>query len=1000
MAVTNFQSVISTQSLGTADVDKLAQSFDKLSGAIDGAGKKSSTINQHPGFADFAAKVKAGIENPLGAIGSAAEGALKTLGPFGVGIGVAAVALGALVKVGLDAGRELGALGDRIGDIAVRTGLTVKEVGEFSLAMKLAGGDISSIEGLMRKLSQGLAAGGEEGRAASEGLRDLGIKTRDLQGNIRPSSDILVQLSERLSAIKDPAQQMALAVKALGRGAVEALPDLLELSEKLKRAKELGLAPSEEDVKRWSGYQQQIAEVDAAWDQLVRKLKEPLVATISFLLKRGNESNIGGMGAGSELSLLGIEGTSTVEDFNRQLGIGANAVQGPNYYESRSAHTAQLGAAKSLDEFLNNNANLENANRQLAQLKTKLDAARSAAQQMAESKTIDPKVYDETRQKIELAEASYKRQSDLVKLLTKDEEKRLAILEKQHELLLKGEQFLTIGTGATAVVVTQDEIEKRNSAAIDLGRLRSIPRSGMTPGELQALREAELKPLEAGLQNAGSAGAFFVSPSSQRVGPAVIDNEHQLTPEEIGQRLKLAVDSARQISALEAEGIRSEAEFAARLVELRAGPGGELEAARQVADIRLRALEEEVARTGDLDRLRIEGLQIQLELEGRIAELQKRRLDEVRNLGANFFDAALGGGKGLQQFSKSILLDQGRKLAGNAAVELFGGASANIGLSGKIFQGTMLGKDPLKDVKNPVVMATDANSTATDKNTTAIDKLTAALSAARSGAVSPSGAGGAFTPSFSTFANIVKQVKAGEQIGLGTADAYGMVRNSSGLVLRGPAGGSGGAFPISDQELTAIKDSYGMSSSAQAAMNVGGGKFTAAKGIGMAGAVAGGAFGAYSGFKEGGAHGALAGVSSILGAASMIPGPQQPFVMAAALGLSALSSLGVIRDPKAERKKEIDEFLESHKYQGPDPVSLVRDTYGRDISYDQRGNLRPVQHVTNNYHSMTNHINAMDGQDVARVLEKYPAALNRGVAKAIDDGGELVPKMASALGLQ
>src|ERR1035438_9782483 len=89
MPVTNFQSVISTQSVGTADVDKLAASFDKMSASIDGATQKANKVNDHPGFAAFAEKVKQGIEDPLAAIGGAAESMLTALGP--VRGGVAAV---------------------------------------------------------------------------------------------------------------------------------------------------------------------------------------------------------------------------------------------------------------------------------------------------------------------------------------------------------------------------------------------------------------------------------------------------------------------------------------------------------------------------------------------------------------------------------------------------------------------------------------------------------------------------------------------------------------------------------------------------------------------------------------------------------------------------------------------------------------------------------------------------------------------------------------------
>src|SRR4051794_8711553 len=98
MPITNFQSVISTQTLGTADVDRLAASFDKMSTSIDEATKKSNKLNEHPGFSAFAEKVKQGFENPLKAVGSAAESVLEKLGPFGTSVSATA---GVLVAAGV-----------------------------------------------------------------------------------------------------------------------------------------------------------------------------------------------------------------------------------------------------------------------------------------------------------------------------------------------------------------------------------------------------------------------------------------------------------------------------------------------------------------------------------------------------------------------------------------------------------------------------------------------------------------------------------------------------------------------------------------------------------------------------------------------------------------------------------------------------------------------------------------------------------------------------------
>ena len=117
----------------------------------------------------------------------------------------------------------------------------------------------------MRKLSQGLADGGSEGKRTREALRDLGIEARNADGSMKPMSGVFLQLSERLSAITDPAKRDAEAIRLFGRAGVEVLPAIKALSEHVKRAKELGLGASEEEVARGKMYHETITEADAVW---------------------------------------------------------------------------------------------------------------------------------------------------------------------------------------------------------------------------------------------------------------------------------------------------------------------------------------------------------------------------------------------------------------------------------------------------------------------------------------------------------------------------------------------------------------------------------------------------------------------------------------------------------------------------------------------------------------------------------------------------------------
>ncbi len=1101
---TNFSSVISAQAVGTADVNAQADAIRKLADAIGGINQKADKVNQHPGFDKFAASVKQGISNPLGAIGGAVESALQTLGPFGVGVAAVAGTFAVLARQGFEWERQLGNLGDRIGDISVRTGLTTKEVGEFDLAMKFAGGTIESLEGIMRKLSQGLADGGEEGRKSAEGLRDLGIRARDVNGQLRPTSDIIVQLSQKLAALPNAFERNAAAIKILGRGALDVLPDLLELSEKLARAKELNLAPSAEDIKRWNAYKQQVEEVDAAWEALKRRMKEPIVGFVSFIIKKSAELGVGGgLPSATELEQNSARidiptfkppTEEQVQELSKQFGEFLN--------DALSADPVSQAAARGLAQFMSKG--LTAAQEQAERLKGKLQQARSEAQQLADSGAALPEAVAKARSEVEATEAAYRRQSDIVKELSKDEERRIALLQKARDLAREQSAFLVIG-GSQGAVISQAQIDKANEQTEALKRLQSLPRS-ITPRERAERAEDAVKPLPAGIQNQNSSQEFFVSPESQRRGNAVIGSESQASPEQLAARFKGATDAEKVLSDRQIQSLRDQYDAAQRIVELRTGPGGEVDAAIRTAAIRQEGLRRERDLTGDLNEFRKQTQRNALEFEQKIAEIQRQRLDNLRNEAGQFFDALLQGPKGVQQFAREFLLGEARKIFQNVVVESLKGVSGNIGLPGKIFQGTILGKDPLKGATDllkgstdVLKVATDTNSTATDVNTQALRDLTAALASARAAALSPTGGGGgsagaggssgAFAglgalaglltgvlgggltpsvdstikygnvvepkaseanpagsssngildrllgiaggsifkgplagtlglgggllgafglfggasiggarttgggaPNLASFSSQVEKARSGEDIGAGSYDAVGLQRNSSGLIVRGTSALPDGAYDpgLSHADVT----------TPTAVTNAGratpkGAGFSKAAGTGVA--VAAGAFGVYSGIKQGGPQGYLSAASSALATAALLdPEPISKAILGVAAFATGLATT-VFGDPKAKRAKEIGSWLESHQYQGPDPVSIVQDVKGRDLSYDQRGNLRPIQ-VTNDNRQY--HVSAIDSQDVSRFFERNAAALNRGVTQAVREGGGMVPELAGALGLQ
>src|SRR5262249_41365664 len=104
--------------------------------------------------------------------------------------------MSAMVAISAAATRSLADYGIQTQAIALKTGLTTKEVGQFSFAARSAGSDIDVFQTAMRKLSVGLTEGGEEGKKAADALRELGVSSRNVDGSIRPMGEIFEQIGD------------------------------------------------------------------------------------------------------------------------------------------------------------------------------------------------------------------------------------------------------------------------------------------------------------------------------------------------------------------------------------------------------------------------------------------------------------------------------------------------------------------------------------------------------------------------------------------------------------------------------------------------------------------------------------------------------------------------------------------------------------------------------------------------------------------------------------
>jgi hypothetical protein len=279
-----------------AAIDAITRSYEKMIAVEEKAAREAAAARaakeaeealrkQSESIKSFGERIGQFIENPLQGAKSAVGSFLTTLGPFGVGVMAGATALGGFAVAAFEAAKSLGEYGTRVKDAELRTGLTAKEVGQFSFAAKAVGQDISVVERLMRGLSQAADENSSQGEKARATLQRMGVDLRDAAGEMKPTSEILIEISEGLNKLPEGLQRDAAAMELFKRAGIEAIPFMTELNENLRIAHEQGFGPTEDDVRRFQEYQRDVAQLETKWDALVRKFKEGIVITVSWVGK-------------------------------------------------------------------------------------------------------------------------------------------------------------------------------------------------------------------------------------------------------------------------------------------------------------------------------------------------------------------------------------------------------------------------------------------------------------------------------------------------------------------------------------------------------------------------------------------------------------------------------------------------------------------------------------------------------------------------------------------
>lgn len=424
------------------------------------------------------------------------------------------------------------------------------------------------------------------------------------------------------------------------------------------------------------------------------------------------------------------------------------------------------------------------------------------------------------------------------------------------------------------------------------------------------------------------------------------------------------------LDRVETDRVQRAARRAVRIAELSAAPGGELRAIEEAYETRLGlARELEAIELRRADRAADAEEKLKAIAEARYAreraedeartdreisylEFRRRGLEQYRDAAGRVFDAATAAGRGgLAEFGRNQLRLLERGVFVNASAEIFqrGGQ-----LLGKVGEASGLGRYLAGTIADP------QNARPVERNTASLERLGGSVVrldgsvlrldrtlrgaslgvAGGDGAAAPLGALGALDalPVRGTVegaARILNDLGVPTGKLQGKADAFfaGAASVLNGGLFAGFRSGDYSVQVGPGRAMTA--SSLGLTTAAGRVGNL----------VGSAAALAAGGAGVAAGIREGGAQGAATAAMAALGVASTIPGPQQPFVAAAAVFAGVLRSLFGGHSPETEDAR-VSRLLEGRRYAEPRGVERFIDRYGQELDYDRRGMVRVVEKYT------------------------------------------------------
>lgn len=218
---------------------------------------------------------------------------------------------------------KAGAMADDLNTLSATTGLTTKQLQQFSYASDLIDVSTETLSGSLKKLTSSMNSAERGTGTQAEAFEKLGVNIKNVDGSLRSNSDVFNDTIRALGNIANETERDAMAMQIFGKSATELNPlikgGIDTLDEMGKQADKLGLILSQDALDGANAFNDQIDILKANGRGLFNVIGTEIASSLVPAMEQLNEYSMEVIqNLTTALREGGIEGL--VNEVSNQLG--------------------------------------------------------------------------------------------------------------------------------------------------------------------------------------------------------------------------------------------------------------------------------------------------------------------------------------------------------------------------------------------------------------------------------------------------------------------------------------------------------------------------------------------------------------------------------------------------------------------------------------------------------------------------------------------------------